>query len=358
MVQRRPRSTRLGASSSIRSHSCSAARRPMAASSTDRTAPVRWAAACPMQPTPHCNVFATSHQCSASRSTGLPPAASYAPTSWSMVPSPPTSSGAPKRHAFTHSQPRSSSGSPTWTSSQSMAAASPSASTMMLPRRKSPCTNVVAVRDGRLVDEPLVRLLERGTAIFDHAVRVPVLREAVGVGRARHLGRIDGVQSGQELAEIVDEPRARARTRPRAESCERGSRPVRAPSRDRRCRAVCRRRRRARRERAARRGRTLASRPPRYASTPARPGRPGGSRRRIRSSPLAVNDHVSRDAPPVRRRSSAMLTGAPEHGLERRLESVRLPALIPTGMSLTIWSRYSESRRRCGLRTSIASSPR
>ena len=46
-----------GSSSSSESHSCSATRRPIAASSTDRCAPVRWAAACHSQITPHLRVF-------------------------------------------------------------------------------------------------------------------------------------------------------------------------------------------------------------------------------------------------------------------------------------------------------------
>ena len=39
------------------------------------------------------------------------------------------------------------------------------------------------------------------------------------------------------------------------------------------------------------------------------PGRPGGSRRKIRCRPSAVNDHVSRDAPPLSRCRSAISTG-------------------------------------------------
>ena len=138
-----------GASSSIRSHSCSATRRPIAASSCERTAPRevrRRPGPCSRCPTAASSRRATS---AARRDRPVrPPAPSYAATSWSIVPTPPTSSGAPNRHALTHNHARSSRGSPTWTSSQSIAAASPSSSTITLPSRRSPCTIVVAVRGG------------------------------------------------------------------------------------------------------------------------------------------------------------------------------------------------------------------
>src|SRR4051794_41857162 len=47
---------------------------------------------------------------------------------------------------------------------------------------------------------------------------------------------------------------------------------------------------------------------------PGCPGRCGGSRRKMSGSPLAVNDHVSRDAPPVSLPSAAISTGAPSAG--------------------------------------------
>src|SRR4051794_41908674 len=47
---------------------------------------------------------------------------------------------------------------------------------------------------------------------------------------------------------------------------------------------------------------------------PGCPGRCGGSRRKMSGSPLALNAHVSRDAPPVSLRSAAISTGAPSTG--------------------------------------------
>src|SRR4051812_31659933 len=44
-------------------------------------------------------------------------------------------------------------------------------------------------------------------------------------------------------------------------------------------------------------------------AAPGAAGRPGGSRRRMRSRPFAVNDHVSRDAPPLSRCTSPISTG-------------------------------------------------
>lgn len=57
-------------------HSCSTTRRPTAASSTERSAPDRCAAAWPMHRTPHCQVFCASHQRKAARSAVVPDAAS------------------------------------------------------------------------------------------------------------------------------------------------------------------------------------------------------------------------------------------------------------------------------------------
>src|SRR5438132_239767 len=58
-----------------RSCSFSHTRRPIAASSTDRENPTRWADACMMHITPHFSVPSTSHQCTACGSTSTPDAA-------------------------------------------------------------------------------------------------------------------------------------------------------------------------------------------------------------------------------------------------------------------------------------------
>jgi len=60
------------ARSSRRSHSTSQTRRPMAASSTDRSVPDRWVTVWTMQITPQRRVPRTSHQWSAVRSTVVP----------------------------------------------------------------------------------------------------------------------------------------------------------------------------------------------------------------------------------------------------------------------------------------------
>jgi len=66
---------RLGhAISSRRSHSFSHTRRPIAASSTDRTVPERWVKAWAMHITPHFSVPSTSHQRTTSGSTARPDA--------------------------------------------------------------------------------------------------------------------------------------------------------------------------------------------------------------------------------------------------------------------------------------------
>ena len=58
-----------------RSHSLSQTRRPMAASSTDRVAPLRWADACSRQITAHLTVAYASHHRTRSTSTVRPLAA-------------------------------------------------------------------------------------------------------------------------------------------------------------------------------------------------------------------------------------------------------------------------------------------
>jgi hypothetical protein len=67
-----------------------------------------------------------------------------------MVPTPAASGAAPNRQAFTPAQARSSAGSPTWASSQSMTARSPSRPTITFPSRRSPCTTTRPRRAGRL----------------------------------------------------------------------------------------------------------------------------------------------------------------------------------------------------------------
>ena len=63
-------------SSSRRSHSTSHTRRPMAASSTERTVAGGWVSACTMQMIPHRSVPSTCHQRRAAASTATPPASS------------------------------------------------------------------------------------------------------------------------------------------------------------------------------------------------------------------------------------------------------------------------------------------
>src|SRR2546425_414332 len=129
--------------SSIRfrsSHSVSAVRRPMAASSIAGpallTVPSRPARAWLMQMTPHRRLPNSSQKRTAAASTGRPPPASYACQNFSRVPSPPTGlSSLPKRQERTQIQPRSSIGSPTWASSQSRIARTPSGPKMTLPIR-------------------------------------------------------------------------------------------------------------------------------------------------------------------------------------------------------------------------------
>ena len=309
----------------MRSHSCSATRRPIAASSSERTAPVRCAAAWPMHPTPHWRVFATSHQCIASRSTVRPPAPSYAATSWSIVPSPPTSSGAPNRHAFTHNHPRSSRGSPTCTSSQSIAAASPSSSTITLPSRRSPCTIVVAVRAAGARASHVVGLVERR----DCAVVEPLVRLSQYCQRcrcrlgARDLVGIDRVQSGEE----VGRDRRRAPCARAAYSSSRRILPGEglavdvAPSRAPRCRAASpsssTRTSGTRETRARARAHRVGLASHRAGQWP---GRPGGSRRRMSGSA------VRGERPRLAGRAAAQLpqisisTGAPERRVERGRE--------------------------------------
>ena len=272
------------------------------------------------------------------------PRASYAATSSSIVPSPPTSSGAPNRHALTHSQARSSSGSPTCTSSQSIAAARPWSSTITFPSRRSPCTIVVAVRGGRLREQPLVALLERRARVVELLVRAQDCVDRVGVGRARHLGRIDRVQPREEAAEVVDEVRACARVLVVAQDlARRASRRRRATSRGLRCRARCRRRRRGRRARRDRRGCTRAHRV-RFAaaSTPGSARAPG--RIATQDERLAVRG----ERPRLARRAAGQLRAGPRSRPRPRTrredgaQSAQMSTLVPTGMPSTTWSRYSD----------------
>ena len=235
-----PPPTRSGASSSIRSHSCSATRRPIAASSCDRTAPVRCAAAWPMQPMPHCRVFATSHQCSASRSTGAAARAFVRgdelvdraePADLERRAEAPRLDAQPRevleRVADVHELPVDRGREPVLVDDHVARAAG--------RRARSSSRS----RAGRLATQPLVALLERRARRRRVARRPPrTARRESSVGRARHLGGIDGVQPGEEPAEVVDEVRgARRRTRRRAGSCAPASRRRRAPSPARRCRA-------------------------------------------------------------------------------------------------------------------------
>ena len=218
-------------------------------------------------------------------------------------------------------------GSPTCTSSQSITAARPCSSTMTLPMRRSPCTIVVAVRGGRLATQPVVRLLERRAAIVDAARSVAqYCVERVGV--ARRPGTSAGsmrVQAGEEPAEIVDEHVARASAnsssrRIRRASVSPGTRRHHQPGgAEQRAVVVDEHLGHAQAGPAARA--RIAS-----ASQPHRARQPGPARRvasqdqrRVRRR---VNDHVSRDAPPLSRCSPSMSTGA-EDRRERGREPLR-----------------------------------
>ena len=77
------------------------------------------------------------------------------------------SSSLPKRQERMQSQPMSSAGSPRWASSQSITAASPSASTMKLPSRKSPWTSRRLDRLRGVCAQPAQAELDRWQRLAD-----------------------------------------------------------------------------------------------------------------------------------------------------------------------------------------------
>ena len=218
-------------------------------------------------------------------------------------------------------------------------------STITLPMRRSPCTSVVG-RARRAVGARATRGPSRTSALrsVDRARTRARVRQRVELGSTPgHLGRIDRVQPGEERGRARRRARARASAYSSSRRIRRASvSPGTRASRGRRCRGACRRRRAAPRARAVRARGTRASRRPPAASSPAGPagraGRAAGSAPRRR----AVNDHVSRDAPPLSRRRSVISTGGRGRGCERGRRARQMPTVVPTGTSSTIWSRYSD----------------
>ena len=224
-------------------------------------------------------------------------------------------------------------------------AARPRSSTMTLPMPQ------VAVDDRRRgARRPVGARASRTPSRTSGSVRRPP-RTRPSTARASSTSAAPGTSAGsmacspaRNRPELVDEVLARARrTRRRAGSCGRASRPARA--------LITRAGRAEQRAVVVdehlghARGRpcgTRASRRPPAASTAARPGRPGGSRRKIERA--AVRRERPRLAgraagqPLQARRSS---TG-PEDRFERGLRAAQIPTLVPTGTSSTTWSRYSE----------------
>ena len=197
-----------------------------------------------------------------------------------------------------------------------MTASSPSGPTMTLPTRRSPWISASADGGGRLRHQPVVGRFEGRAAVVDPAVLVPHRIERIGslgVGQLRRdRWRADRRGSGR------GRPRAPRRASANAVVAEdaAGDRLAgHAPHHEAgRAEQPSRRRRRAPRARGARHARHARIASASRRMTPGALGRPGGSRRRMSSSPLAVNAHVSRDAPPVRRRSPLISTGAPSTG--------------------------------------------
>jgi hypothetical protein len=58
---------------------------------------------------------------------------------------------------------------------------------------------------GPVGDQPVVGLLEGGAHVLHGLVALPVLGEGVELPHAGHLGRVDGVEPGQEPPDVADE---------------------------------------------------------------------------------------------------------------------------------------------------------
>ena len=183
--------------------------------------------------------------------------------------------------------------------------------------------------------------------------------ESASLGaRAPRRGRSRGGRRGTRRGRRRACSRARRRTRRRAGSGAAIVSPGDAAHHEPGGAEQRRRRRRpAPRARAGRRAGTRASRRPRSRIEPGSPGRPGGSRRRISARPSAVNDHVSRDAPPVSRCSPSISTGA-EDRREHGREPLRYRRWFRRGRHRRSGRGTPRGRRRRGRRTSSGSCPR
>ena len=191
-------------------------------------------------------------------------------------------------------------------------------------------------------DQPLVGLLEGRSCGRRSGGTSPRSAPPDRELDAGHLVRVDRVEAGEEAAEVADEHRpgggelvvaqdpARRSSRPETRRITSPVVPSSVPSSSASTSGT---------RSPARRHARIASASRRM--TPGGAGRPGGSRRRMSSSPSAVNDHVSRDAPPVSRCSPPISTGRRARARARR-RAAQMPALVPTGTSSTTWSRYSD----------------
>jgi hypothetical protein len=215
----------------------------------------------------------------------------------STVPTPPTGSGCPKRHALTQSQPRSSTGSPRWTSSQSMTARSPSSPTITFPMRRSPWTTAVPEDGGRC--DPSHRCAASNVGDRSSTASYAV-QYCSSVSISDRPGTSAGSMAWRPARKRPSWPASTSRAVANSSSggsAAPASRPAPGPSPARRSRGSSRRRRRAPRARAAppaagAHGVRLERHRPRH------PGPPGGSRRRISSRSPTRNAHVSREARP------------------------------------------------------------
>ena len=279
-----------------------------------------------MQITPHFSVPSATQK--RTGSTSAPPAAGTRRAARRGRRSRRPASGRPKRHDFTHSQPRSSTGSPRCASSQSSTARMPSAPTMRLPLRKSPCTSVGAggsagcagrASAARARTSGAARRTRRGVRGTGRVARGVLYRQR----RQRRGG--ERVDARRDLAALAGEERVgRRRTRRRAGCGAGSSRPRSAPSRTRAEPVVRLEQRTSARHRHAARAAASQKR-----DTPSsgrvRPMCAPGSRRSTRacrSPPAATasNDHVSRDAPPDKRRSPCDRHRLSEMATDRRRE--------------------------------------
>ena len=202
------------------------------------------------------------------------------------------------------------------------------------PSRRSPCTIVVAVRGGRLAHEPFVAFSNVGltSSTSSYAAQYCVTVSAssapgtsagsIACRPARNRPRSSTSTCARVVAYSSSRRIRRASVSPGTWAITRPAVPSSAPSSSTSTSGTARP---ARRHAAHR----VGLEPHRARRRPdARAGRVAGSAR----GRSAVNDHVSRDAPPLSRCSPSMSTGA-EDRRRGRPAAAQIPTLVPTGVS-------------------------